>query len=83
MESDGLSEFRDETGQKVKPCVFSREVLLHLNEEQLDKVADALMADEKEVSNPAIVRVVKRWTGIECSEQSVYRHRKQTCGCFR
>lgn len=78
MEQD---EFRAASGHQRKPCIFSREVLSKLNEEQLEKVADALLDDG--VSNPGIAKVVKRWTGIDVSEQSVLRHRNQSCGCYR
>lgn len=75
------NEFRAASGHKRKPCIFSREVLSKLDADQLEKVTDALLDDK--VSNPGIATVVKRWTGIEVSEQSVLRHRNGKCGCAR
>ena len=74
------NEFRAASGHQRKPCIFSREVLSKLTEDQLEKVTDALL-DEK-VSNPGIAKVVTRWTGIEVGEQSVLRHRNRRCGCY-
>lgn len=75
------NEFQAASGRKPKPCIFSREVLQKLDAEQLEKVTDALLDDG--VSNPGIARVVGKWIGGTVHEQSVLRHRKGTCGCFR
>lgn len=74
-------EFRAASGRKPQPCIFSREVLSKLSPEQLEKVADALL--DSDVSSPGIAAVVGNWAGMPVNEQSVLRHRKKTCGCFR
>lgn len=76
-----MDEFRAATGKQPKPCLFSREVLSKLNEEQLGKVADALVDDQ--VSAQAIATIVGRWVGFDVDHQGVYRHRKGTCSCDR
>lgn len=74
------NEFQAESGQKRKPCIFSREALSKLTEDQLQKVTDAL--EDEKVSAPGIARVVKRWIGVSVHDQAVLRHRNKVCGCF-